>query len=90
MQPDVRKLAKLAKIRLDDAEAGMFKEKMRGVLTMLDTLPQLEGELPPNPDSVMATRADEPHTSLPRDKLLENAAVKQAGCFVVPKAVKAE
>ena len=90
MQPDIRKLAKLSRLRIDDAQIPQFEEKMRGFLAVMDTLPELEGELAPNPGSIMAMRADEPHVSLGRDKLLENAPVKQSGCFVVPKAVSGE
>jgi aspartyl-tRNA(Asn)/glutamyl-tRNA(Gln) amidotransferase subunit C len=90
MQPTVTQIAKLARIRLDESEVKVFEERMRGFLAMMDTLPELEGELAPSPESVMTLRADEPQASFGRDKLLENAPVKQAGCFVVPKAVRGE
>ena len=90
MQIDVKHTAKLAKLRFSDEEAAALEVQMSKIVAMVENLPELDGELEPDSSQATVFRADEPAAYLSRDALLANAPVKQAGCFVVPKAVKGE
>lgn len=88
MKIDVRHIAKLAKLQLDDDKIPVFEKQMEDILGMVENLPKITGEsFAVDPDNVMTLRQDEVLPSLSRDDVLKNAPQKQAGCIVVPKTV---
>ena len=88
MKIDVRHFAKLAKLQLSENEILFFEKQIEDVLGLVETLPELpdDGFLFDS-ENAMRLRPDTVAESLPRDKLLENAPQKQAGCIVTPKTV---
>lgn len=88
MKIDVRHIAKLAKLELDDDKIPMFEKQMEDILGMVENLPKIDGErLAVDPNNAMTLRPDEILPSLPRGDVLKNAPQNQAGCIVVPKTV---
>lgn len=88
MQIDVRHIAKLAKLRLDEDKVPTFERQMQDILGMVENLPAITDEsILADPENAMELRPDVVGDSLSRDELLKNAPQKQAGCIVVPKTV---
>ena len=84
----LRKLAGLARLRLEDDELRRLAPEFERVLEAFGTLaradlgaPGEERELPAH------ARADEPLPSLERDTLLAGAPQADEGFFVVPKTI---
>ena len=89
---NVAKVAKLARIRLEDSELDAMKEEINGILTWIDQLQQV------NTDNIAAF-TDQLEQDLPErqdiisdgdivDQILANAPEKNHGMFAVPKVVE--
>jgi aspartyl-tRNA(Asn)/glutamyl-tRNA(Gln) amidotransferase subunit C len=89
---NVAKVAKLARIRLEDNELDAMKEEINGILTWIDQLQQV------NTDNVAAF-TDQLDQDLPErqdivsdgnivTEILANAPEKAHGMFAVPKVVE--
>jgi len=88
MTIDVRRVASMAKIRIEESELESYEAKMRAMLEMMEDMPETDGmyeELVE--ENAMVLRKDIVEPSLDRDALLSNAPEKNAGCFGVPKTV---
>lgn len=88
MDIDVRHVAKLAKLRIEEENIDSFSQEMEAILQMVENLPPLDtsgGLL--EPDNVMELREDEIVASYPREQILKNAPETANGCFVVPQTV---
>jgi len=85
VDPDeVRHVADLARVDLDDEEAAAFAEQFADVLdyfAALDEVPEVEDE----PDLVNVMRADEVGDGLSQEDALANAPDSEAGFFKGPK-----
>ncbi|WP_348610741.1 Asp-tRNA(Asn)/Glu-tRNA(Gln) amidotransferase subunit GatC [Halobaculum rarum] len=85
VDPDeVRHVADLARVDLDDEEATAFAEQFADVLdyfAALDEVPEVEDE----PDLVNVMRADEVRDGLSQEEALANAPDSEAGFFKGPK-----
>ena len=87
---EIEHLAKLSRLYLTDAERETLAKEMDGIVDMAAQLQQLDL------DSVELTldgrrnvlREDVVLPSYPRDEILKNAPVREAGCFSVPKTVE--
>ena len=80
---EVRHVADLARVDLDDEEAAAFAEQFGDVLdyfAALDEVPEVEDE----PDLVNVMRADEVRDGLTREEALANAPESEAGFFKGP------
>lgn len=89
MEIDIRHIAKLAKLRIEDSELDMFQENMQNIVNMVEKLPALNVDAGViDSSNPMKLRPDEVHPSLRREKVLANAPQAAAGCFVVPKTVE--
>lgn len=84
---DVKRIASLAKLRLDDEKIPLFEKQMADILGMVEDLPEINDSVVFDAQNVMTLRPDEIMPSLSRDEVLQNAPKKQAGCIVVPKTV---
>lgn len=92
---DVRRLARLARLRLDDDELDLFARQLADILEFarqiegVDTASSLAAtSAPPQvPDATL--RDDVPEPCLDRDTVLEEApgADRAAGLFKVPRVI---
>lgn len=85
---DVRKVAKLARLELSDADLGVMAKQLSAILDYFDQLKQIDTDgVEPlaHPLPVQNVfRADEPGRSLPVDEALANAPARAGDFFAVP------
>ena len=81
-------VAKLARLRLSEAEVERMAGELSGVLEHVDRISELElDDVPPTTHVVElenVLRADEPRASWPRDEVLAQAPDPAEGAFRVP------
>lgn len=87
-----RKIARLARIAVTDAEVPEYTKRLNGVLSWIDQLQAVDTSGVEPLASVIQTptpqRADEVTDGHYADKILANAPETKAGFFVVPKVVE--
>ena len=89
MKIDIKHIAKLSRLRIEDDKLEKFEKDMESIVNMVDRLPDVEGMLDLNPKDTMTLREDKAVTDkFKREELLKNAPEVQAGCLVVPKTVE--
>lgn len=89
MKIDIKHVAKLSRLRIEDDKLEKFEKDMESIVNMVDKLPDVEGTLDLNPKDTMTLREDKAITDkFKREELLKNAPEVQAGCLVVPKTVE--
>ncbi len=90
MAIDVKHLAKLARLRIEDEKLASFEKDMENIVNMVEQMPQVEGDASGlYPDNPMKLREDVCVTDkFTRAEILANAPKMQAGCVVVPKTVE--
>jgi len=86
---DVRYVAKLARLHLDDDETGRMASELAKILSHIDKLSELDiADVPPTAhvlDVVNVLRADKPQPSVAREDALRNAPAAVGDSFGVPK-----
>ena len=88
MELDIKRLAKLAKLKFTPEEEEKYAAQMANIVAMVEKLPDLDASGPLiDPDNPMEFRKDEVEKNYSRDELLANAPEVQAGCVIVPKTV---
>ena len=88
MDMDIKRLAKLAKLKFTPEEEEKYADQMANIVAMVEKLPDLDARGPLiDPDNPMEMRKDEVVSRYTRDELVANAPEVQAGCIVVPKTV---
>ena len=88
MNIDIRHIAKLARLTIEEEKLEKFEKDMADIVAMVERLPAVEGQsLELDPAERMELRKDEVKPSLRRDAVLQNAPKSAAGCIVVPKTV---
>lgn len=86
---DIRHVAKLARLHVEDADVPRLQAQMADIVKMVEKLPDFEDtRLPLDEKDAMKLREDEVRPSMPREKVLANAPKTEAGCVVVPKIVE--
>jgi len=89
---DVKKIAKLARIRLSEAEVTHYAGEINGILKWIEQLQEVntEGVAPLASVSQQALpwRADVVSDGNIRDAVLKNAPMQNYGCFAVPKVIE--
>lgn len=89
MEIDVRHIAKLSYLKIEDDEIGTYQKQMSDIIQMVEALPdQADFDAKPRVEDAMQLREDEIRPSTPRDKLLQNAPQVEAGCVIVPKTLE--
>lgn len=89
MKIDIKHIAKLSRLRIEDDKLEKFEKDMESIVNMVDRLPDVEGTLDLNHKDTMTLREDKAVTDkFKREELLKNAPEVQAGCLVVPKTVE--
>ncbi|GGM65475.1 aspartyl-tRNA(Asn)/glutamyl-tRNA(Gln) amidotransferase subunit C [Halarchaeum rubridurum] len=81
---EVRHVADLARVDLDDEDVGRYADQFADILDHFETLeevPDVEAE----PELVNVMRPDEVEESLDQDEALENAPETEDGFFKGPK-----
>jgi aspartyl-tRNA(Asn)/glutamyl-tRNA(Gln) amidotransferase subunit C len=81
---EVRHVADLARVDLDDAEVERFAAQFADILDYFETLEEVP-DVEPEPDLTNVMRADEERDSLPREAALANAPESEDGFFKGPK-----
>jgi aspartyl-tRNA(Asn)/glutamyl-tRNA(Gln) amidotransferase subunit C len=89
MKIDIKHIAKLARLRIDEQKFEKFEKDMQSIVDMIENLPDINEELALGKENPMALRKDKAVTNkFAREELLKNAPQVQAGCLVVPKTVE--
>ena len=87
----VRKVSKLAKIRIDEQEETKLIEELNNILGWVDELKKVDTEQIEPMLSVfnesMAMRKDEVSSEISDELVLKNAPESKSGFFVVPKVI---
>lgn len=88
MDIDVKHIAKLARLSVNENEVAALEKEMGDILAMVENLPPLESKQALiDVNNTMQLREDEVVPSYPRDEMLKNVPQTAAGCIVVPKTV---
>lgn len=89
MNIDIKHIAKLARLRIEDDQLDKFESEMQNIVGMVEKLPDIQDEMTLDPDNPMILRKD---VAVPdkftRQELMQNAPQVKAGCLVVPKTVE--
>lgn len=92
MHIDVRKVADLARIRLNDEEAKALGPQLNNILEYVDSLQKLDtSNVAPTAhphEAAMPLRADIVTNPNRRDSLQESAPLIECGLYVVPKVIE--
>ena len=84
-------LSKLGKLSFTDEELKKTAEEMTSIIEIMDTIKEIDVEYNALADNknvyLNNLREDESETSMPTEKILQNA-VNSQNCFVVPKVVE--
>jgi aspartyl-tRNA(Asn)/glutamyl-tRNA(Gln) amidotransferase subunit C len=88
---EVRHVAKLARLDLNEQEELRMTEQMNNILSYMETLGELDTkDIPATTHAVQLQnvfRPDETTPSLDRERVLENAPESDGVSFVVPKII---
>jgi aspartyl-tRNA(Asn)/glutamyl-tRNA(Gln) amidotransferase subunit C len=88
---EVREIAALARLRLDEAEIARLTSELDGILGYIDTVQGLDTtNVEPMTHAVpfdCPMRPDEPQPSLTIDEALQNAPRRRDNVFEVPRIV---
>ena len=89
MNIDIRHIAKLSRLSIEEDKLERFQREMENIVAMVEKLPAVENQtLAVDPADRMELRKDEVRPSLRRELVLMNAPQSAAGCIVVPKTVE--
>ena len=86
---DVRQIARLARLYVEEEEIPRLQAEMEALAAMVAALPAAEeGISAQEATTPMKLRPDRIQSSLPREELLAMAPQTAGGCVVVPKTVE--
>ncbi len=86
---DIKHIAKLARLKIDDSELERYESEMTDIIKMVEAMPEINEELIIDSNNAMHLREDKlSEDKLSRDVMLKNAPKVVAGCVVVPKTVE--
>lgn len=89
MNIDIKHIAKLSRLRIEDSELEKFEKEMQNIVDMVEQLPDIDDEIILDASNPMRLREDVAvNDKFTRNELLKNAPNVQAGCLVVPKTVE--
>lgn len=91
-EADVRKIAKLAKLRLTEDEVKLYQGQLLKILDSMKELEALDTRQTPPTTSVLGLsnvlREDEPRPFADPEKLLSNAPAREGNFFKVRKVIE--
>ena len=89
MNIDIKHIAKLARLRIEDDQIEKFESQMQGIVNMVEKLPDINDDLSLDEANPMKLREDVAvQNKFSRQELMQNAPHVKAGCLVVPKTVE--
>ncbi|MFQ9432526.1 MAG: Asp-tRNA(Asn)/Glu-tRNA(Gln) amidotransferase subunit GatC [Ruminococcus bicirculans (ex Wegman et al. 2014)] len=89
MNIDIKHIAKLARLRIEDDQLDKFESEMENIVGMVEKLPDIQDEMTLDPDNPMILRKDVAvQDKFTRQELMQNAPQVKAGCLVVSKTVE--
>lgn len=89
MNIDIKHIAKLARLRIEDDQLDKFESEMENIVGMVEKLPDIQDEMTLDPDNPMILRKDVAvQDKFTRQELMQNAPQVKVGCLVVPKTVE--
>ena len=89
MNIDIKHIAKLSRLRIEDDKLEEFESQMQNIVNMVENLPDIQEELVLDESNPMILREDKAVTNkFTRQELMENAPQVKAGCLVVTKTVE--
>ena len=89
MNIDIKHIAKLARLRIEDDQLDKFESEMENIVGMVEKLPDIQDEMTLDPDNPMILRKDVAvQDKFTRQELMQNAPQVKEGCLVVPKTVE--
>ncbi len=89
MEIDIKHIAKLARLKIDDDQLTKFENEMLSIVEMVEKLPDIDDALVLDTTNPLKLREDKAVTNkFTREELMKNAPKVQAGCLVVPKTVE--
>lgn len=89
MNIDIKHIAKLARLKIEDDQFEKFESEMQNIVNMVENLPDIDDELVLDEKNPMILRKDKAVTDkYTRQELMANAPQVKAGCLVVPKTVE--
>ena len=89
MNIDIKHIAKMARLRIEDDQLDKFESEMENIVGMVEKLPDIQDEMTLDPDNPMILRKDVAvQDKFTRQELMQNAPQVKAGCLVVPKTVE--
>ena len=89
MNIDIKHIAKLARLRIEDDQLDKFESEMENIVGMVEKLPDIQDEMTLDPDNPMILRKDVAvQDKFTRQELMQTAPQVKAGCLVVPKTVE--
>ena len=89
MNIDIKHIAKLARLRIEDDQLDKFESEMENIVGMVEKLPDIQDEMTLDPDNPMILRKDVAvQDKFTRQELMQNAPQVKAGCLVVSKNVE--
>ena len=84
MNIDIKHIAKLARLRIEDDQLDKFESEMQNIVGMVEKLPDIQDEMTLDPDNPMILRKDVAvQDKFTRQELMQNAPQVKAGCLVV-------
>ena len=91
-EDEVKHIANLARLKFTDSEVTKFTNDLASIVEFADELNEIDvTDVKPiahTLDIHNVFRKDEMHNSYDREKLLQNAPTKAAGCISVPQVVE--
>lgn len=84
---DVRKIARLADVGVDDSEIDEFTRQCSGILEYFEVLDSLEQDRQFVRDQYNILREDEVLPSLSQEESLQNAGMTEKGYFKAPRVM---
>ena len=89
MNIDIKHIAKLARLRIEDDQLDKFESEMENIVGMVEKLPDIQDEMTLDTENPMILRKDVyVQDKFTRQELMQNAPQVKAGCLVVPKTVE--
>ncbi|MBR6670039.1 MAG: Asp-tRNA(Asn)/Glu-tRNA(Gln) amidotransferase subunit GatC [Ruminococcus sp.] len=88
MEIDIKHIARLAYLKIDDNQVDKFESDMKDIIKMANNLPEINEIIEPNTNTSMPLREDKCVNGIfSREELLINAPEIHSNYFVVPKTV---
>lgn len=89
MNIDIKHIAKLSRLKIEDDKLEEFENQMQNIVNMVEKLPDIDEQMVLDENNPMILRKDEAVTDkYSRQELMANAPQVKAGCLVVPKTVE--